>query len=66
MVYMVTPAASLYAEAFTAIGADLEAFGHSQEAGHSVHGRAVIYIVKVNIHVPMTHARSLRSTFDPV
>ena len=40
------PRGSLYAEAFTAIEADLEAFGHGQEAGHNVHDheRAVIYI----------------------
>ena len=36
------PRGSLYAEAFTAIEADLEAFGHGQEAGHNVHGRAVM------------------------
>ena len=38
------PRGSLCAEAFTAIEADLEAFGQGQEAGHNVHGRAVIYI----------------------
>ena len=44
------PRGSLYAEAFTAIEADLEAFDHGQEAGHNVLGRAVIYhIAKLRV-----------------
>ena len=35
---------SLCAEAFTAVEADLEAFGPGQEAAHNVRGRAVINI----------------------
>ena len=38
------PCGSVCAVAFTAIEADLESFGHGQEAGHSMRGRAIIYI----------------------
>ena len=39
-----------------AIEADLEAFSPGPVAAHDVRGRAVIYIVTLNVHVPMTHA----------
>ena len=38
------------------IEADLEAFSPGPVAAHNVRGRAVIYIVTLNVHVPMTDA----------
>ena len=40
------------------IEADLEAFSPGRVAAHNVRGRAVIYIVTLNVHVTLTDATS--------
>ena len=54
-------------EAFIPIEADLEAFSPGRVAAHDVRGRAEIHmIVKLNVHVPMTHARLSQGHGSPV
>ena len=50
------PRLSAGAEDFRPIEADLEGFSPGRVAAVGVRGRAVIYIVKVNVHERMTRA----------